>query len=64
MIRLSQILAEPFCYVRVDWYDVDGNLFFGEMTFHHDGGMQAISPKIWDDRLGSEVKLENAKQSV
>jgi hypothetical protein len=64
MIRLSQILAEPFCYVRVDWYDVDGNLFFGEMTFHHDGGMQAILPKIWDEKLGSEVKLENAKQSV
>jgi hypothetical protein len=43
---------------------VDGNLFFGEMTFHHDGGMQAILPKIWDEKLGSEVKLENAKQSV
>jgi hypothetical protein len=63
MIRLSQLLAEPFCYVRVDWYDVDGNLFFGEMTFHHDGGMQAILPKIWDERLGSEVKLVTSKQS-
>jgi hypothetical protein len=34
------------------------------MTFHHDGGMQAILPKIWDEKLGSEVNLVNSKQSV
>lgn len=64
MLRLSEILATPFCYVRVDWYDVDGQLFFGELTFHHDGGMQPILPKIWDERLGSEVKLLSTKQSI
>ena len=64
MIRLAEILAAPFCYVRVDWYDVDGKLFFGELTFHHDGGMQAILPKIWDERLGSELKLETTKTGI
>ncbi|MBQ4915644.1 glycosyl transferase [Maribacter sp. MMG018] len=57
MIRLSEILAEPFSYVRVDWYDVDGVLYFGELTFHHDGGFRPIEPKIWDKKLGNELKL-------
>lgn len=57
MISLSEILAEPFDYVRVDWYDVDGKLYFGEITFHHDGGMQQIKPEKYDLILGSKVKL-------
>ena len=57
MINLSQILAEPFTYVRVDWYDLDGKLYFGEMTFHHDSGVAPILPAIWDKRLGSELTL-------
>lgn len=61
MIRLSEILSNPFRYVRVDWYDVDGTLFFGELTFHHDGGNQSILPKIWDEKLGAELRLNNLK---
>ncbi len=57
MIEQSEILSQPFAYVRVDWYDVDGQLFFGEMTFHHDGGNQPILPKEWDVRLGALVNL-------
>ena len=58
MIRLSEILAEPFRYVRVDWYDVDGKLFFGEITFHHDGGNKPIEPKEWDYKLGEKLVLK------
>lgn len=59
MIELSEVLAKPFAYVRVDWYDVDGQLYFGEMTFHHDGGNQPIIPKEWDAKLGALVPLPN-----
>lgn len=59
MIRLSEILAKPFKYVRIDWYDVDGKLYFGEITFHHDGGFRPIIPEIWDRKLGDELKLFN-----
>ncbi len=58
MIRLSNILSEPFDYVRVDWYDVDGRLFFGELTFHHDGGLKPIIPEQWDFNLGKELKIK------
>jgi len=57
MIRLSEILADPFKYIRVDWYDVDGTLYFGELTFHHDGGIIPIEPKDWDEKLGQELSL-------
>lgn len=57
MIKLSQILAEPFSYVRVDWYDVDSILYFGELTFHHDGGNRPIEPKEWDLKLGEKLIL-------
>ncbi|WP_299164486.1 ATP-grasp fold amidoligase family protein [uncultured Eudoraea sp.] len=57
MIKLSEILAESFLYVRVDWYDVDDTLYFGELTFHHDSGFQPILPKIWDEKLGKELIL-------
>ena len=59
MLELSEKLAKPFPYVRVDWYDVDGKLYFGEMTFHHDGGNQPILPEVWDSKLGNLVKLPN-----
>lgn len=61
MIKLSEKLAEDFIYVRVDWYDVDGKLYFGELTFHHDGGTRPILPKEWDEKLGSELILPKAK---
>ena len=61
MIRLSEILSQPFDYVRVDWYDVDDKLYFGELTFHHDGGTKPIIPEEWDFNLGEELKITTSK---
>lgn len=33
MVRLAEKLASPFPFCRVDLYDVDGKIYFGEMTF-------------------------------
>lgn len=57
MNKLSNILSKPFDYVRVDWYDVDDNLYFGEITFHHDSGNRPIEPEEWDYNLGEMVHL-------
>ena len=57
MIALSEKLADSFDYVRVDWYDVDNRLYFGELTFHHDGGYRPILPEKWDLKLGQELKI-------
>ena len=57
MIELSEVIAQEFPYVRVDWYDVEGQLFFGEITFHHDGGYSPIYPSEWDLKLGDQLNL-------
>ncbi len=57
MIELSEVLSQAFDYVRVDWYDVDGKLYFGELTFHHDGGNKPILPEEWDYKLGERLNI-------
>lgn len=61
MVLLSNKLSEPFDYARVDWYDVDSTLYFGEITFHHDGGTKPILPEAWDLKLGQELELTKYK---
>ncbi len=61
MIQLSEKLAEPFDYVRIDWYDVDDEIYFGEITFHHDGGSQPILPREWDVKLGEMLVLSKTQ---
>ncbi|NIJ44307.1 hypothetical protein FHR24_000746 [Wenyingzhuangia heitensis] len=57
MIEFSRLLAKPFKYVRIDWYEVNGHLFFGEITFHHASGFRPIEPKEYDEKFGDMVKL-------
>ena len=33
MLEYAEILSKPFPFVRVDFYEVDGEIYFGELTF-------------------------------
>lgn len=57
MTELSETLATDFLYARADWYIVDNKIYFGELSFHHDGGLHPILPKKWDYKLGQMLKL-------
>jgi hypothetical protein len=57
MIFFAEKLAKGFPYVRIDFYDVDGKIYFGELTQHHGGGFDQIRPIEWDYKLGSLVKI-------
>lgn len=57
MLDLSGKLSEDFSYVRIDWYDCNDELFFGEITFHHDSGYRPVTPLEWDIKLGELIKL-------
>lgn len=52
MVKLAQRLSEGFPHVRVDFYNIDGNIYFGEMTFTNASGLERIYPDEWDKRLG------------
>ena len=59
MCKLSEDLVKGFPYLRADWYIYNNQLYFGELTFHHNGGTRPILPTEWDTYLGNELKLPN-----
>lgn len=58
MVRYAEILSKPFRHCRVDLYNVDGKVYFGELTFHHGGGCNQFQPKEFGDQLGQYINLE------
>lgn len=57
MIRLSRQLSAGFTHVRVDFYEVDGKLYFGELTFYHFSGFMPFKPAKWDKVFGDWLEL-------
>ncbi|WP_434931609.1 ATP-grasp fold amidoligase family protein [Shewanella sp. HL-SH5] len=52
MVCLARTLSEGFNYVRIDFYNVDGDIFFGEMTFAHESGLGRFKIKKHDYEWG------------
>lgn len=61
MVEIARKLSSPFPHCRVDLYNVDGKIFFGEITFYHGGGCNDIQPEEWDYRMGSWIDLNSQK---
>lgn len=59
MIKLSNILSEKIPHVRVDFFEVNGKVYFGELTFYHNGGMIPFKPETFDKYLGDFIKISN-----
>ena len=56
MIELARQLSKGFPFVRVDFYEVNGKIYVGEMTFTP-GMFLKFSSKGWDEKLGSYLEL-------
>lgn len=57
MKRLAAVLSEGLPHARIDFYEVDGKIYFGEITFFHHGGWTRFDPEEWDNTFGSWIKL-------
>lgn len=57
MIELAEKLAKGFCHVRVDFYDVNNKIYFGEMTFYTLSGLCTWTPKEMNFDFGRMIKL-------
>lgn len=57
MKNVARKLAAEFPLVRVDLYLINHRIYFGELTFFHDGGVVALQPKEWEYKLGSWISL-------
>jgi hypothetical protein len=59
MITLSERISYKYTYVRIDWYEVEGQIYFGEITLHHGSGYERIVPRKYDILLGSKIDLND-----
>lgn len=57
LIELSEKLTEGFPHLRADWYVVDDQLIFGELTFYTWGGYIRWDPEEWDKKFGDMMEL-------
>jgi hypothetical protein len=61
MLELSTKLSKNLIHCRVDFYDINGKVYFGELTFYHFSGMEKFEPENWDTTLGSWIELPISK---
>lgn len=57
MIGLARALAKDFPFVRVDFYENQGQVYFSELTFFPGNGMEWFEPLEWDYKLGEMLDL-------
>lgn len=57
MVELAEILAKDMPHARVDFYDINGKVYFGEITFFHWDGMVPFEPEEWDYKFGEHIAL-------
>ncbi len=58
MIETCRILSKDISFLRVDLYNVDGCIYFGEMTFFPASGIGVFHPKEWNLKLGELLKID------
>jgi hypothetical protein len=61
MVEFSRLLAVNIPFCRTDFYSIGNNVYFGEITFYPDAGFKNFSPKVWNNILGSWIKLPDNK---
>ena len=57
MIDSACILSKNIPFARIDFYEVNGKMFFGEITFYHGSGYERFFPSSWDKILGDMISL-------
>ena len=63
MRELAEKLSANIPHLRVDFYEVNGKVYFGELTFSHWSGFVPFEPEQWDHIFGSWLTLPN-KDSI
>ncbi len=66
MLEITEKLAEGFPFVRVDLYNINGKIIFGEMTFYPGDGRQEFRPDEYNKIIGDYLQLPrlNSKEPI
>ena len=57
MLEIAEKLSSGFHFLRVDLYEINGEIFFSEFTFFSDAGFAPFEPEEWNRILGSWIHL-------
>lgn len=57
MSRLASTLSKGISFLRVDFYELENKVYFGELTFFPTSGHGGFNPKEWDYKMGEMIKL-------
>ena len=52
MIKFARKLSRDIPFLRVDFYETNGNIYFGELTFFPASGFGKFEPEEWDKKIG------------
>jgi len=58
MIEIAEVLSKDFPHVRVDLYNIDGDIYFGELTFYDGSGYKGFIPDEFDFILGEKFNYQ------
>ena len=57
MLMVAEKLSKGIPHVRVDLYNCNGKIYFGELTFFHWSGFVPFEPVEWDYKFGEYLQL-------
>ena len=57
MVSAAENLTKNIPFARIDFYEVDGRPYFGEITLYPGSGLEPFDPEEWDYTLGDWLKL-------
>ena len=57
MTNLATKLSKDYPFVRVDFYNIEGRIVFGELTFTPGGGVSKFSPIEKDYEIANKIEL-------
>ena len=58
MIELAEKLSKNIPFVRVDFYEINEKIYFGELTFFPGAGFEKFQPMEWDLKIGEMIDLK------
>ena len=62
MIEIAETLSKGLPEVRIDLYEVDGRIYFGEYTFFHHGGYEDGFDYITNKHMGDLIVLPTKRR--
>ncbi len=57
MLSMAKLLSNSFPFLRVDFYEINNKVYFGELTFYPTSGIGGFEPASWDMSFGKLIQL-------